>query len=128
MNCYFLVNKLCSALCDPVDCSPPGLSVHGILQARYWSGLPLPTPGHLPSPEFEPTYHALTADSLPLSQREVLKKGTATVKKKKVSISHKVNYILDSAVVLLSTFSREMNLCSIKNLYRNVHSSFICDS
>ena len=24
----------CPILCDPVDCSPPGSSVHGILQAR----------------------------------------------------------------------------------------------
>ena len=24
----------CSTLCDPVDCSPPVSSVHGILQAR----------------------------------------------------------------------------------------------
>ena len=29
-----LVAKLCLTLCDPVDCSPPGSSVHGILQAR----------------------------------------------------------------------------------------------
>ena len=26
--------------CDPMDCSPPGSSVHGIFQAKYWSGLP----------------------------------------------------------------------------------------
>ena len=26
--------KLCPTLCDPVDCSPPGSSVHGISQAR----------------------------------------------------------------------------------------------
>ena len=26
--------KSCLTLCDPVDCSPPGSSVHGILQAR----------------------------------------------------------------------------------------------
>ena len=26
--------QLCSTLCDPVDCSPPGSSVHGIVQAR----------------------------------------------------------------------------------------------
>ena len=26
--------QLCPALCDPVDCNPPGSSVHGILQAR----------------------------------------------------------------------------------------------
>ena len=24
----------CPAVCDPVDCSPPGSSVHGVLQAR----------------------------------------------------------------------------------------------
>ena len=26
--------QLCPNLCDPMDCSPPGSSVHGILQAR----------------------------------------------------------------------------------------------
>ena len=26
--------QLCPALCDPMDCSPPGSSVHGIFQAR----------------------------------------------------------------------------------------------
>ena len=31
-------------------CSPPGSSVHGILQAEYWSGLPFPPPGDLPDP------------------------------------------------------------------------------
>ena len=29
-----LCAPLCPALCDPVGCSPPGSSVHGILQAR----------------------------------------------------------------------------------------------
>ena len=28
------VAQLCPALCDPMDCSPRGSSVHGILQAR----------------------------------------------------------------------------------------------
>ena len=28
------VTQSCPTLCDPVDCSPPGCSVHGILQAR----------------------------------------------------------------------------------------------
>ena len=28
------VPQSCLTLCDPVDCSPPGSSVHGILQAR----------------------------------------------------------------------------------------------
>ena len=26
--------QLCLTLCDPMDCSPPGSSVHGILQAK----------------------------------------------------------------------------------------------
>ena len=32
----------CSILCDPTDCSPPGSSVHGILQARIleWGAMP----------------------------------------------------------------------------------------
>ena len=29
-----LVTQLCLTLCDPMDCSPSGSSVHGILQAR----------------------------------------------------------------------------------------------
>ena len=29
-----LVAQSCQTLCDPTDCSPPGASVHGILQAK----------------------------------------------------------------------------------------------
>ena len=29
-----LVTQLCLTLCDPMDCSLPGSSVHGLLQAR----------------------------------------------------------------------------------------------
>ena len=38
--------------------SPPGSSVHGILQARIWSGLPFPSPRDLPDPGIEPTSSA----------------------------------------------------------------------
>ena len=33
----------CPTLCDPVDCSPPGSSVHGIFQARVleWGAIAL---------------------------------------------------------------------------------------
>ena len=41
-------------LCNSMDCSPPGSSVHGILQARIWSGLPFTTPRDLPQPGIEP--------------------------------------------------------------------------
>ena len=40
----FLAKSLqsCPTLCDPMDCSPPGSSVHGILQARTleWVAMP----------------------------------------------------------------------------------------
>ena len=37
-----LVAQSCLTLCDPIDCSPPGSSVHGILQARIleWVAIP----------------------------------------------------------------------------------------
>ena len=42
-------------LCDPMDCSPLGSSVHGILQTRIlkWA-VPCPPPGALLSPGIEP--------------------------------------------------------------------------
>ena len=33
-TCVFLVVQLYSSLCDPMDCSTPGSSVHGLSQAR----------------------------------------------------------------------------------------------
>ena len=30
------VAQLCLTLCNPMDCNPPGSSIHGILQARTW--------------------------------------------------------------------------------------------
>ena len=39
----FLIIKSCLTLCDPMDCSPPGSSVHGILQARTLEGVAMPS-------------------------------------------------------------------------------------
>ena len=36
--------KLCPTLCDPIDGSPPGSSMHGIFQTKYWRGVSLPSP------------------------------------------------------------------------------------
>ena len=57
---------------NPMHCSPPGSSVHGILQAEYWSGLPFPSPGDLPDPGIELRSPALQADSLPTELRREL--------------------------------------------------------
>ena len=36
----------CPTLCDPIDGSPPGSPVPGILRQEHWSGLPFPSPMH----------------------------------------------------------------------------------
>ena len=50
-----LLLQSCLTLCDPMDCSLPGSSIHGVSRQEYWSGLPCPPPGHLPDPVIEPT-------------------------------------------------------------------------
>ena len=35
--------QLCPTLCNPMDCSPPGSSVHGILQARILEWVVIPS-------------------------------------------------------------------------------------
>ena len=45
-----LVTQSCLPLCNPMDSSLPGFSVHGeFSRQEYWSGLPCPPPGDLPS-------------------------------------------------------------------------------
>ena len=68
--------QLCLTHCDPMDCSPPGSSVHGILQARTLEWIAMSPPGDLPDPGIEsmsPAAPALQVDSLPLSQSEAPK-------------------------------------------------------
>ena len=60
-----LVTQSCPTLRDPINCSPPGSSVHGIFQARILESLPCPPSGDLPKPGIEPSSPALHADSLP---------------------------------------------------------------
>ena len=57
--------QLCLTLCDPMDCSPPGSSIHGFSRQESWSKLPLPSPGDLPNLAIKPRSPALQANSLP---------------------------------------------------------------
>ena len=43
--CKVLAAHLCLTLCDPVDCSRPGSSIHGILQARTLEWVAIPFSG-----------------------------------------------------------------------------------
>ena len=58
-----MVSRL--TLCDPMGCSLPGSSIHGILQARILEWVATPSPGNLASPGIECRCPALQADSLP---------------------------------------------------------------
>ena len=60
----------CPTLCNPMGCSLPGSSVHGILQERILEySLLFPNPGVLPDPGVEPTSPVLQANSLLLSHQ-----------------------------------------------------------
>ena len=50
-----LVAQLCPTLCDPMDCSPPGSSIHGIFQARVleWGAIAFSIIFVLVSPKLE---------------------------------------------------------------------------
>ena len=58
-----LVTQPCLTLCDPVDSSPPGSSVRGILQARILEWVAFLNPGDLPDPGIKPGFPAWQADS-----------------------------------------------------------------
>ena len=60
-----LVVKSYPPLATP-DCSLPGSSVHGILQARILEQVAFSSPGDLPNPGIEPRSPALHSDSLPI--------------------------------------------------------------
>ena len=55
----------CPVLCDLMDCSPPGSSVHGILQARILEWVAMPFSRGSSWPRDQTWSPALQADSLP---------------------------------------------------------------
>ena len=59
------VAQLCPTLYDPIDCSPPGPSVHGILQARILKRVAFSLSRGFLNPRIKPRSPALQADSLP---------------------------------------------------------------
>ena len=58
-----LVIQSCLTLCDPMDCSPPDSSVHGILQARILEWVAIPFQRNPPDQEIKLGSPALQADS-----------------------------------------------------------------
>ena len=64
MEVKVLVAQLCPTLCDTMDYSLPGSSIHRILQARILERVAIPFFRDLPSPKIEPRSPSLQVDSL----------------------------------------------------------------
>ena len=60
-----IVAQSCLTLCNPVDCSLPGSSVRGLLQARILERVPISFSRRSFWPRAQPRSPALQADSLP---------------------------------------------------------------
>ena len=102
---------LCPTLCDPMDCSPPGL---GFPRQENWSGLPFPTPGIFLTQGSNPHLLHCKADSLPLCHLG----------------SRKINryYILISVERSRRTSSREVHFhpLDFNHLWNEHSSAFGC--
>ena len=61
----------------------------GFSRQEYWSGLPLPSPGDLPSVMIEPVSPALQGDSLPLESPGIQSIEMITMKQKSRERGHK---------------------------------------
>ena len=72
-SCGCPVASVMPTLCDPMDCSPPGFSIHGILQVRVLEWVAMPSSRGSSRPRdwtWVSCSSALQADSLQLSHRE----------------------------------------------------------
>ena len=71
------VAQSCPSLCGPVNGSPPGFSVHGIVQARILEWVAI----SFSRGSFRPRSPALQADALPLSHQGSRAESEAELKR-----------------------------------------------
>ena len=64
-----LVAQSCPGLCDTMDFSPPGSSIHRIFQARILEWVAIPSSKGSSQPRDQTQVSTLQADSLPLSHQ-----------------------------------------------------------
>ena len=66
-HCFKYYAQSCPTLCDPMDCSLPGSSDHGIRQARILEWVAMPPLGDHPNPGIQST--SLMSPALSLMRR-----------------------------------------------------------
>ena len=114
------VVQSCPTLCDPMGCSLPGSSIHGIIRQEYWSGLPFPSPGDLPNLGIEPRSPTLQADALLWATREA-------------HISYRISLLISKSIILLRLWNSIkfiyhlgiIDILTILILLINTHSVFL---
>ena len=89
-----LVAQSCPTLCDPRGCSPPGSSVHGILQACILEWVAIHFSRGSSDPGVEPWSPALQADSLPSELSEKPSVSTPVNRRNILSVSRGVAFVL----------------------------------
>ena len=118
--------QLCPSLCDPRTVARQAPLSMGFPRQEYWSGLPFPPPGDLPSPGIEPRSPALQVDSLsaeppgkPLVHQGFPGLPWPTVLSFSLlgCISHSVKYRMDEATHVTTS--------SLKKIHSNMHSCFL---
>ena len=105
MKVKVLVTQLCLPLCEPMNCSPPGSSAHGILQARILEWVAIPSS---------------TGSSRPRDRTWV-----SCIAGRFFTFWATGKSILPNNCILGFLSQKNKNLCSYKTLYTNVHSSLI---
>ena len=70
LRCLVLVLQSCLTLCNPMDHSPSGCSVHGILQARILEWVAIPFSRDLPNSWNPGLSHAISLPSEPIGHRK----------------------------------------------------------
>ena len=91
-----------------MDCSPPGSSVHGILQARILEWVAVPFSRDLPNPGIEPGSSALQANSLlsePSGMGEELSLGQKIGAERQLTGLGKIGHGIESSNLRLGNFN-----------------------
>ena len=95
------VAQSCLTLCNPMDCSLPGFSVHGIFQARTLEWVAIFFSRYLPNPGIKPRSPALQADALPSEPSEKPKQVKVKAIQSCLTLCNPVDYTVQG--ILQST-------------------------
>ena len=96
-------SQLCPTLSDPMDCSLPGSSVHGIFQARVleWGAIAFSNPSSLPSFKYFRvlSFHLFSESSVINWEPSGRRKGSPFLKLLKTSVTFWVFFYSQDVVV-----------------------------